>query len=356
VFIIGLTTVLGVILLLRYDDLPTLTFDIKFKNTSRIPEHEDIIENIPGRNYSKEAYVTLLSPGDPHPWSEGKPDFYFEACKIKAHRLLRNTTTRDPHHRPFIVLVTDRVPPQQIDILEQHGAIVKPVATLPPPTGTNADGTNPRYRDQFTKFHVWNMTDYDRIAFFDADTLFIRPIHSIFDTPTQTVDDEEWLFAAVYDSGVYGRRNPPGYNDTGGPDDNDLNAGVFLLRPSIQQSEYIFSRYYNPPPHRDFTRFMEQDFLRWAYNDNGKYPWIRLSHLFNTQWPRDEDLDSALVLHDKMWNRPMDDELRRMWYFAWGEMAGWAAARYRDGIHGLEEEFTPVGNWTLHGDENGNNA
>jgi hypothetical protein len=81
------------------------------------------------RDYTKEAYVTLLAPSDPHPCTEGEPDYYFEACKVTIHRLRRNTTTRDPFNRPFIVLVTANVPRNQIDVLESHGAIVKPVAT-----------------------------------------------------------------------------------------------------------------------------------------------------------------------------------------------------------------------------------
>src|SRR5579862_8666352 len=49
-------------------------------------------------NYSKQAYVTLLTPEDPHPWTQGKPDYYFEAAKILAHRLIRHPTTRDPYN------------------------------------------------------------------------------------------------------------------------------------------------------------------------------------------------------------------------------------------------------------------
>lgn len=301
------------------------------------PPIDELLDDASQRNYSKEAYATLLTPSDPHPWTLGQPDYYFEACKIKAHRLLRNTTTRDPYGRPFVVLVTSAVPTKQIEVLESHGAIVKVVRTLAPPPGTvDLDRTNPRYRDQFTKLHLWNMTEYDRIAFFDADTLPIRAIHTIFDTPPQKSGDEEWLFAAVYDSGdsrADNQRNPPGLDDKGRPQDRNLNAGVFLIWPTQNQSDYIFNIYQNPPQ-RDWSRFMEQDMLRWAYRDGGPYPWIRLSHLFNTQWPKEWDLDTSYVLHDKLWgevNR-VDPELRKVWYQAWGEMVGWDAPRFVDGI------------------------
>jgi alpha-N-acetylglucosamine transferase len=302
--------------------------------TEKLP---DLPPPDPGRNYSREAYVTLLTPPHPHPWTVGQPDYYFEATKVKAHRLLRNPTTRDPYGRPFIVLVTPEVPIKQIGVLESHGVIVKRVETIPPPDGhVHLALTNPRYVDQFTKLHIWNMTDYDRIAFLDADTLLIRPVHAIFDTPPSTTDDgEEFLFAAVYDSGSkrWDERYNPGPDDKGELD-SQLNAGVFFLWPTERQRDYIFNVYHNPPDGADWTRFMEQDMLRWAYRETGHYPWTRLSHLYNTQWCRAVDLSTAYVLHDKLWgdtNSP-DEELRRVWYQAWGEMVGWDAPRSELGI------------------------
>ena len=307
------------------------------------PHHENPLDLSSERDYSKEVYVTLLSPSDPHPWSEGRTDYYFEAVKVIMHRVLRNQTTRDPFNRPFIVLVTSLVPKKQIKILESHGAIVKVVSTIAPPPGTvDLQRINPRYKDQFTKMHVWNMTEYNRILFVDADMLPIRPFYDVFDTPTTTKGDEEWLFAAVYDSGNSRRENqrhPPGPDDKGSPRDKDLNAGLFLLKPSPTQATYIFDMFIHPPD-RDFSVFMEQDLLRWAYRDGGPYPWIRLSHLYNTQWCRPYDLDTAYVLHDKLWGggRGTGDELRRKWYEAWGEMVGWDASRFGEGIQQWEEE------------------
>lgn len=298
-----------------------------------------------GRNYSREAYVTILTSADPHPWTLGLPDYYFEACKVKLHRLLRHPITRDPFNRPVVVLVTPDVLEEQIEILESHGAIIKRVDIIPPPVGSvDSENINPGYKDQFTKLHVWNMTEYDRIAFFDADTLPIRPIHTIFDTPTITTGNEEWLFAAVYDSGAVRQEEqwfPPTPEDKGRPQDKDLNAGVFLLWPTQKQSEYISNLLRNPPPDQDFTVFMEQDFLRWAYRDEGPYPWVRLSQLFNTQWCRIRDLDAAYVLHDKLWrvHPDTDQELRKVWYKAWGEMVGWDAPRSPNGILYLQEDI-----------------
>ena len=313
-------------------------------STSAPVPNQNVSEELSSeRDYSKEAYVTLLSPSDPHPWAEGRTDYYFEAVKVILNRVLRNQTTRDPFNRPFIVLVTSLVPRRQIKILESHGAIVRVVSTIAPPPGTvDFERINPRYKDQFTKMHVWNMTDYNRLLFLDADMLPIRAFHDVFDTPSQMKGDEEWLFAAVYDSGnsrQQNGRNPPGPEDKGRPRDKDLNAGMFLLKPSPQQATYIFDMFIHPPK-KDFSVFMEQDLLRWAYRDSGPYPWIRLSHLYNTQWCRPYDLDTAYILHDKLWGggRGTGDELRRKWYEAWGEMVGWDASRFGEGIQQWENE------------------
>jgi alpha-N-acetylglucosamine transferase len=299
------------------------------------PKTDAMFEQSNTRDYSKEAYVTLLAPGDPHPWSEGKVDYYFENCKMMAQRLLRNATTRDPFNRPFVILATPSVPEKQIDVLSSHGALVRRVPLIDPPSGTiDMERINQRYKDQFTKLHVWNLTEYKRVAYFDADTLIIRPIHSIFDTPTSLSGDDEWLFAAVYDSGNSredNHRNAPGPDDKGRGQDNQFSAGVFLLYPTLEQFNYIFGILENPPE-RDWTTFMEQDMLRWAYRDGGPYPWIRLSHLYNTQWSKSWDMDSAFVLHDKLWLPGRDEKLQSAWYQAWGEMVGWDASRNVDGI------------------------
>jgi hypothetical protein len=61
----------------------------------------------------------------------------------------------------------------------------------------------------------------------------------IFDTPARKKGDEEWLFAAVYDSRDTRENkpgNPPGLSDKGRKKDKHFSAGVFLLYPTQSQS------------------------------------------------------------------------------------------------------------------------
>ena len=107
------------------------------------------------------------------------------------------------------------------------------------------------------------------------------------------------------------------------------HAGLFLIHPSEQQTKYLWSIYENPPKGQDFTTFMEQSMLKYAYRDDADYHWTRLSHMYNTQWPRLQDMAASYALHDKFWKEtsPVTWNLRRFWYVAWGEMRGWSEER-----------------------------
>jgi inositol 3-alpha-galactosyltransferase len=281
--------------------------------------------------------MTLLCPPSPHPYSIGEIDYYFEATRILVYRLLHKAATKDLDDRNIVVLTTESVLPEQIRTLRADGAIVRPVETIAPPRGVDVAHVNPQWINQFTKLTMWNMTEYTRILYIDADILPVRPLSSLFDTPFELdTDGAPYLFAATYDSawvrdtGHYTRPVPPLLlNDTHGAD--AFNAGMFHFHPSHEQAEYVYSIYNNPPDGQDFTHGMEQDLLRYAYRDGGAYPWTRLSQMFNTQWPRLADLETTHAVHDKMWkkNSPVRWDLRRFWYVAWGEMQGWSEERRR---------------------------
>ena len=63
--------------------------------------------------------------------------------------------------------------------------------------------------------------------------------------------------------------------------------------------------------------------------------WIFLSHLYNTLWAKDHDLDTGYVLHDKLGGAgfaSVEPGVREVWFQAWDEMVDWDATRYSDGI------------------------
>jgi alpha-N-acetylglucosamine transferase len=280
------------------------------------------------RDVSGEKYVTLLAPSSPHPWDSGGVDYYFETVMVMAHRLLHHHLTKDPYGRAFLVVATEAIKPKQVAMLTEMGAEVKVVASLPPPSNVDPTQVYDRWKDQYTKLLFWNMTEYQRIVYIDADSMIIKPVYELFDLPVQHSDAGDWLFASVYDAapkkgfGSY----PPGIPPLG-PDDKWghtlFSAGQFVLMPTQQQSEYVFS-IYNNPPDVDFRATMEQSFLRYAYRDEGPYPWVRLSQLYNTQYPRAMDLRVSKIVHEKSWVGGPNSvkELMDRWYKGWGDVQG----------------------------------
>jgi alpha-N-acetylglucosamine transferase len=286
------------------------------------------------RDVSTEKYITLLAPSSPHPWDQGGIDYYFETVMIMAHRLLLHRPTRDMYGRGFIVVATEHVKPKQVDLLREIGAEVRVVSALPPPSNVDPANVYDRWKDQYTKLLLWNMTEYDRLVYIDADAMIIKPISELFDVPPVQYESEEWLFASVYDAapgkgfGSY----PPGIPELG-PEDkwgyDMFSGGQFVIMPTKQQSEYVFSIYHNPPPDVDFHSTMEQSFLRYAYRDGGPYPWVRLSQIYNTQWPRAKDMRASKIIHEKSWSGGPNhvEELADEWYRGWGAVQAFLARK-----------------------------
>jgi alpha-N-acetylglucosamine transferase len=175
------------------------------------------------------------------------------------------------------------------------------------------------------------MTEYSKVLYIDPDILPIRPLSAVFETPfAKDMYDSEYLFAAVYDSeqvrdgGKFTRPVPKL-----GPDDisagENFNAGMFLIRPSEQHWLYVSSIYQDPRKTDYLTDMKEQSLLRYAFRKDGPYPWTRLSQMYHTQFPRLSDLDKSFAIHGQFWkdNAPVNGDLRRFWYFAWGEMKGY---------------------------------
>lgn len=308
-----------------------------------------IVPNVqPAKGFSGEVYMTLLAPSFPHPWDQRGIDPYFETVTIMAHRLLHNAFTRDPLGRAFVVVATRDIKQKQISLLEELGATVRVVDSIPPPVGIDMADVYVRWKDQYTKLLLWNMTEYSRIVYIDADALIIKPIDELFSIPTQfTEAGEEWLFASVYDAApIKGFGTYPNPLPELGPDDkwgyHEFSGGQFVLMPTPSQIRYIWSMYHDPPWGVDFKSTMEQAFLRYAYRDDGPYPWIRLSQIYNTQWPRAVDMAASKVIHEKSWvGGPFHiPELADEWHRGWGDVQGYLART--QGLEVYAQEPHPI--------------
>lgn len=156
-------------------------------------------------------------------------------------------------------------------------------------------GSKPLFHDplhNFVKLRLWEMEQYEKVVFLDADTLVIRNIDRLFAYPE---------FAAA----------PNLYESLA--DFHRLNSGVFVAQPSRRTFETMLARLEQPDV---FWKRTDQTFLEAYFPD-----WHGLPYIYNTLqyvWfnlPLLWDWARVHVIHyqyEKPWeeNHPRRDQLQ----------------------------------------------
>ena len=293
------------------------------------------------------AFATFLT-GSGHPTIElpttiDTSDGYFLSARVLIYQLLHSPRTKTKRDIPFLVLVTQGVSQRKRDRLKNDGAIVVPTQNL------DVKWINPgeqRWADVFTKLRLFELTQFDKICFIDADTLVTRPIDGVFDdAATETrrtgrnesaiVADEgplpeEYMFASRPDTWEPTHPLPPLETDY-------LNAGYFTFKPSMELFNYYISLMRIPG--RFDSNYPEQNLLNYAHRPEGNMPWGRLSYHWNINHPTVRDMDTGIAsFHEKYWTKPEDqsDALKRIWARQRWEMEGY--------FQGREEVLRELGN------------
>ncbi|KAF4612817.1 hypothetical protein G7Y89_g15556 [Cudoniella acicularis] len=144
---------------------------------------------------SRVAIATFLS-GDSSNTENDNDDPYFLAARILTYQLLHDPQTQNNNNTqiPFLILATTSVSERKRTRLTLDGATVIPVEDLPLPSWISTGVT--RWKDQFTKLRIFEMVEYERILFIDADTLLTHPIDGIFNediitTPSTTLPSRQ---------------------------------------------------------------------------------------------------------------------------------------------------------------------
>ncbi|KAF2642314.1 nucleotide-diphospho-sugar transferase [Massarina eburnea CBS 473.64] len=220
-----------------------------------------------------------------------------------------------------LAVCSESVSEEQKNLLRSEGVTVVEVKDVPVNWWIYSGVS--RWKEQFTKLRVFQMIEYKRILFIDADTLITRPLDAIFSEPEVTSlaprirdsklkSDElsppkEWFFAARSDSGLAGERDHPipPFQTTA------FSAGFFMLSPHPQLYAYLLSvmshwRRFDP-----FT--MEQSLLNYVFRREGTMPWRELNWKWSATWPTEGDVQAGVAtVHEKLWNRG-PELLQRMW-------------------------------------------
>ncbi|XP_076903620.1 inositol phosphorylceramide glucuronosyltransferase 1-like [Bidens hawaiensis] len=109
---------------------------------------------------SKEAYVTLLYG-----------DEFVLGARVLGKSIWDTGSTKE-----MVVLVSDGVSDYAKTLLQADGWIVKPISLMENPNQVRPT----RFWGVYTKLKIFNMTDYEKVVYLDADTIVIKNIDVLF--------------------------------------------------------------------------------------------------------------------------------------------------------------------------------
>lgn len=164
------------------------------KCSTLVPSYSDFIQS--GKlQQPKYAYATFISTSQ-----------FVASAAVMLHSLAL-TGTR--HAR--VALVTPYVTQDERVFLAHFARVI--VVDL---VQHNHYISNKRYRDQFTKLRLWQLTMYTKVIYFDADVVLLRSIDELFDLPT-------WAVPMDATSPRYG-------------------AGMMLMQPSLERFDDMIQK------------------------------------------------------------------------------------------------------------------
>lgn len=307
--------------------LALLIFGLQYRSSSKTSPRDPFYGLLNETSTSsKYAIATFLtgSPSQTTESPEADDDYYYIATRVLTYQLLHALDTRCSRSVTVLVLVSSTVSQQKQQQLTVDGATVVPVKDISLNWWIKTGVT--RWKDVFMKLRLFEMVEYDRILYLDADTLITEPIDGIFDeaairTPAKTLLDRaahikadesqlpaQYVFAARSDNALNGERDhpfPPTATDV-------FSAGFWVIAPSREMFAYFLSvmtHYRRFDPHT-----MEQSLMNYAYRRGGAMPWTDLDYKWSATWPNSKDLEGKVVaLHEKLW-RTGPDKLRDLWW------------------------------------------
>jgi alpha-N-acetylglucosamine transferase len=262
-------------------------------------------------------------------------DGYFVGARVLAYQLLHSKSAGTNSSIPFLVICTLDVSKRKRDRLRADGATVILIEKLDPAWVSAA---SPRWRDVMSKLRLFQLVEYSKICFIDADTLVTAPLDGVFfdeSTLTQATlpnpagikDDEAalprtYMFSTHADYWGYDHAYPP-------PTNMDyLNCGFFVFTPSLVLFNYYISLL--KLPGRFDPGFPEQNLLNYAHRKDGNMPWRPLWYGWNVNWPSEKDWKGgARSFHAKYWDGDPshDPTLKAIWREQRAEMEGFWRGR-----------------------------
>lgn len=294
---------------------PDLNYSVLYSSASIIePDIGNSTRSIKQASSGRRAIVTFFT-GQAN--TEGLTDdenVHYQAVRMLGYQIMHQPGIRRQEDYDYVVMVSEDVRQSQRQQLSDDGAVVIVIDYIPVMDWHTEGGMAPIYKHQFMKLRVFQLTQYHRALFLDADMLLTRNIDAIFDTIVSTklqksrapkisnIDicrkhnvtwPEEYLIAAAYDRG-----------DPAHP--YNMNAGFYLLSPSVAMFD-LYMAYYATP--KSFNPWLaDQALLNQVHRIDSSLPhailephWNWMGGLGDWQdvWPA--------TIHEKWWNEQSGD-------------------------------------------------
>ncbi|CAN6550723.1 unnamed protein product [Malus baccata var. baccata] len=175
--------------------------------------------------YSKRAFVTFLA---------GDADY------VKGVVGLAKGLRKVKSEYSLVVAILPDVPEEHREILRSQGCIVQEIEPIYPPEN-QIKFAMAYYVINYSKLRIWNIEEYSKMIYLDADIQVYENIDHLFDTPNgyfyAVMDcfcEKTWSHSPQYKIG-YCQQCPDKVSwpaDMGSPPPLYFNAGMFVFEPS----------------------------------------------------------------------------------------------------------------------------
>lgn len=158
---------------------------------------------------------------------------------------------------PLLVLANDEITELNIHLIEKYTKAL--IIRIP---NDRFNGLQERYRSTLQKFYIFDLTNYDKLCFVDADILFYQNIDFLFDREEEFLFDARWKYSLK-------ENNLCGELFIITPDHNLFKKIINNIQPTDYEDEVVLSRF--------FKSYTTQDNLIGLVNHYCRYwpkPWI----------------------------------------------------------------------------------
>lgn len=84
---------------------------------------------------------------------------------------------------PLVVMVTDKIQADDRDRLEAAGCLIRVVDPLSPQADLQHHYASAQFSEVWTKLRVWQLIEFERLVFLDADMLVLKNMDELFELP-----------------------------------------------------------------------------------------------------------------------------------------------------------------------------